>query len=241
MSLIEHDGKFKRKVEYITTHSASDSFGMERKIRELYWDFRCDYIVLDNRNGGELSLRNLTKQWEHPERKSSDWNSHGFTVCTDMAIQVVPKAKIDDIRATAVDPQAIPCVIPIVGLAELNSLMWLDLQKRLRDEEIDFLIEDLTLEQSIEEDIKYLSLTSEERAKMRLPYVQTEFLIHEAVNLTQTWNEGKVRLSEPRSGTKDRIVALSYGNYIMSLIENKLEKSNQGLDFDESSWYDLFL
>ena len=241
LSLIEHDGKFKRKVEYITTHSASDSFGMERKIRELYWDFRCDYIVLDNRNGGELSLRNLTKQWEHPERKSSDWNSHGFTVCTDMAIQVVPKAKIDDIRATAVDPQAIPCVIPIVGLAELNSLMWLDLQKRLRDEEIDFLIEDLTLEQSIEEDIKYLSLTSEERAKMRLPYVQTEFLIHEAVNLTQTWNEGKVRLSEPRSGTKDRIVALSYGNYIMSLIENKLEKSNQGLDFDESSWYDLFL
>lgn len=43
----DEDNKFRRKVEYLTTHQSSDSFGMERKIRELFWDFKCDYIVLD--------------------------------------------------------------------------------------------------------------------------------------------------------------------------------------------------
>ena len=220
---------------------------MERKIRELFWDYRCDYIVLDLRNGGEVCYNNITKEWEHPERISSEknseigWNKHGFTVCYDQSLHVISSQKLDDLKARTVDKQAIPCIIPIVGTAELNNNMWLDLQKRLRDEEINLLVEDLTLEQSLEEDVRYFSMTSEEKAKIRLPHIQTEFLIHEAVNLSQSWNEGKVKLTEPRSGTKDRIVALSYGNYIMTLIENKLQKNNNTDDFDESSWYDLFL
>ena len=39
--------KFRRICDYITTHPASDSFGMERKIRELKWDYKADYVVLD--------------------------------------------------------------------------------------------------------------------------------------------------------------------------------------------------
>ena len=47
LSLVENDGKYKRVIDYITTHSASDSFGMEKKVRELFWDYKADYIVLD--------------------------------------------------------------------------------------------------------------------------------------------------------------------------------------------------
>ena len=47
LSLLNNDGKYKRPIDYITTHPASDSFGMERRIRELFWDYKADYIVLD--------------------------------------------------------------------------------------------------------------------------------------------------------------------------------------------------
>ena len=45
-------------------------------------------------------------------------------------------------------------------------------------------------------------------------------LINEAINLSQEWRDGRVKLIEPRSGTKDIIVAFAYGNYVSSLIIN---------------------
>lgn len=237
LSLIYEDGKMKRLNDFITTHSASDSFGMEQKIREMFWWYKCDYVVLDLRNGGELAYNNLTKEWKHPQLSDNQWNPHGFTVCNEMDLQVVPQNKIDDLKARTVDQQAIPCIIPIVGTAELNSIMWLDLQSRLRNEEISVLIEDIDFERNFEETKEYYTLSIEDKTIIRLPFVQSMELIKEATNLSQEWREGKVKLSEPRSGTKDRIVALSYGNYIGTLIQNKLDKNNNNSnDIDLSEW-----
>lgn len=233
---IYEDKKIQRGVEYITPYNASDTEGCDHKIRELFWDYQCDYIVLDLRNGGETNYNYLTKEWKHPERNVNNWNSHGFTVVRDIDLNVVPQGKIDDLISRTIDSQAIPCIIPIVATAELNSLMWLDIQKKINDNQIDFLIEDIEFEQNFEDVKGYFSMTSEEKAEMRLPYIQTMLLINEAVNLSQEWKDGKVKLSEPRTGTKDRIVSCTYGNYVMSLIENKLSKNDQDDDYDISDW-----
>ena len=233
---IYKDKKIQRGVEYITTHNASDTEGCDHKIRELFWDYQCDYIALDLRNGGETNYNYLTKEWINPERNSSDWNPHGFTVVRDINLNVVPQGKIDDLISRTIDPQAIQCIIPIVGTSELNSLMWLDMQKKLNDNQIDFLIEDIAFEQRFEENKNYYSMTIEEKTEIRLPYVQTMLLINEAVNLSQEWKDGKVKLIEPRTGTKDRIVSCSYGNYVMSLIENKMSKNDNDEEYDDSAW-----
>ena len=47
MSLFYKDKKVYRNIDYITTHPASDSPGMEKKIREFYWDYNADFIVMD--------------------------------------------------------------------------------------------------------------------------------------------------------------------------------------------------
>ena len=114
--------------------------------------------------------------------------------------------------------------------------MWLDLQKQLRDENIDLLIEDIDFEQEIETTKEYFQMTDTERFNLKLPYVMTMSLINEAINLSQEWREGRVRLSEPRTGTKDIIVAFAYGNYVSSLIINELEKDNENDDIDMAEW-----
>lgn len=47
MALIFKNGKTIREVEYIGTHPASDSIGFNQKIREFFFDYEADYIVLD--------------------------------------------------------------------------------------------------------------------------------------------------------------------------------------------------
>ena len=39
--------KFKRKIEYIEGHEASDTLGAADRIRELFYDYNADYLVLD--------------------------------------------------------------------------------------------------------------------------------------------------------------------------------------------------
>lgn len=184
------------------------------------------------RNGGEVYYNLLTKEYYHTERNNSDWNYHGFTVVRDINLNVVPQGKIDDLVSRTIDPQAIQCIIPIIGTSELNSIMWLDMQRKINDNQIDFLIEDIEFEQNFENDKSYFSMTIEEKTEIRLPYVQTMLLINEAVNLSQEWKDGKVKLIEPRTGTKDKIVSCTYGNYVMSLIENKMSKDDNDDDYD---------
>ena len=229
---------YKRITDYITTHPASDSDGIDLKIREMFWDYQADYIVLDLRNGGEVMYNDLTKPKIHPERSSEMWNEHGFTISIKNEYQTVSQAKLDDLKLRTIDDQAIPCIIPMVGTSELNSNMWLDLQKQLRDEKIDLLIEDIEFEQEVESSKEYFKLTDEEKFRFKLPYIMTMALINEAINLSQEWKDGKVKLVEPRSGTKDIIVSFAYGNYVSSLIINNLEKNDNddNLDLDKWQW-----
>ena len=190
------------------------------------------------RNGGEVMYNDLTKPRKHSQRSENEWNEHGFTVSNNLKYHTITQQKIEDLISRTIDPQAIPCLIPMQGTTELNSNMWLDLQKKLRDGEIDLLIEDIEFEQQMEDVKEYYSATDEERMNIKLPYIMTEALINEAINLSQEWREGKVKLTEPRTGTKDIIVSFAYGNYISSLIINDLEKqdNNDEIDLDEWSW-----
>ena len=235
---IYEDKIMKRGVEYLTTHEASDTLGTANLIRQLFWLYHCDYIVLDLRNGGEIHYNLLTQQYD--DLGYPNWNYHGFTVVNDDSLNVVPRNKIDDLISRTIDPQAIPCIIPIVATADFNSLMWLEMKKQLQNENVSFLIDDMEYEQLLNTRNDYFKLTSEEKADLKYPYSQIMLLINEAVNLSQEWKDGRVKLEEPRTGTKDRIVACSYGNYFLTLLENKLAQKEQSKD-DDIDWDNISL
>jgi hypothetical protein len=111
------------------------------------------------------------------------------------------------------------------------------LKKDLTQEKLSFLIDDLDFENQFEDTEEYYSMTPEEKIMVRLPYTQTMLLINEAVNLSQEWRDGKLKLIEPRVGTKDKAVACAYGNYFFSLLENKLQiAEHNGDNINLSDW-----
>lgn len=239
MSLQPSENKLYRYIEYIETYSGSQASLMPLRIRELFWDYKSDYIVLDQRSGGEILYNQLTAPMPHPNRNEDEWNSHGFTVCSELDLHMVTSSKLDDLRERTIDPEAIPCIIPVIGNPEWNSEMWIDLKSRLKHEEIAFLIDELEFKSEFEGQTEWFKLTSEERTLKMLPYTQNMMCIHEATNLSQEWREGKLKLKEPRRGTKDRIVAVGYANSIANKIENKKAKEAQQEDSSLSEWDQL--
>lgn len=229
MSLHWKGNRFERCIDYIEGFPASDSLGAADRIRGLILDYEADYYILDLRNGGEVLFNYLTIPKENPER-GIYWDCRGLGLADKY--QIIPQGKIDDLKNRTVDKNYKHCVIPMIGTSELNSVMWVELKKQLSCNNIKFLVSMQDRQTILEDNGDYFNLTTEELANELLPYGQTEELIREAINLKAEFKNDKVKLVEPRSGTKDRAVVLSYGNYIASLIENEWNKQNQIEDFD---------
>lgn len=232
MSLHWKGNRFERRLDYIEGFPASDSLGAADRIRGLIWDYDADYYILDLRNGGEVLFNYLTIPKENPER-GVNWDCRGLGLADKY--QVVPQGKIEDLRSRTVDKNYKPCIIPMIGTSELNSIMWVELKKQLSCNNIKFLVSMQDRQTILEDNGEYFNLTSEELASELVPYGQTDELIREAINLKAEFKNDKVKLVEPRSGTKDRAVVLSYGNYIASLIENEWNKQAQTEEFDINS------
>lgn len=232
MSLHWKGNRFERRLDYIEGFPASDSLGAADRIRGLIWDYDADYYILDLRNGGEVLFNYLTIPKENLER-GVNWDCRGLGLADKY--QVVPQGKIEDLRNRTVDKNYKPCIIPMIGTSELNSIMWVELKKQLSCNNIKFLVSMQDRQTILEDNGEYFNLTSDELANELVPYGQTDELIREAINLKAEFKNDKVKLVEPRSGTKDRAVVLSYGNYIASLIENEWNKQAQTEEFDINS------
>lgn len=231
MSLHWKGTRFERHVDYLEGFPASDSLGAADRVRGLIYDYNADYYVLDLRNGGEVLYNYITIPKEN-EARGANWNVHGLGLSPKY--QILPQGKLDDLRSRVVDKTPIECIIPVTATAETNSVMWAALKKQLECNNIKFPLSMQDRQTDLEDSGEYFELSSEALAEELLPYAQIDLLIQEAMNLKAEFRNDKIKLIEPRSGTKDRAVVLSYVNYIADLIENEWNKQNQKQDFDIS-------
>lgn len=233
MSLHWNTNHFERHLDYCETHEASDSLGAADRIRGLRLDYQADYILIDNRNGGEVLFNYMTMPKDNTERGSS-WEYHGLGLAGKY--QQITNEKIADLENRTVDKNPVRCLIPITATGDSNSRMWLELKKQLSMNNIKFLVSMQRKEDLLTDSGEYFDLTTDELVKELLPYGQTDALIQEAVNLTAEYKQDKLKLTEPRNGTKDRIVCLSYVNWIATQIELDWLKQQQNDDEEVGDW-----
>lgn len=235
MSLHWKRNYFERHIDYMQIWEASDSIGAMRRVRELYFDYEADYIVNDQRSGGETIYNAFTEPWVHPSR-GRNWNPRGFTIADKPKYQVVSNEKLNDLISRTVDKQAIPAIIPVIGSSAFNSNCWVELKKNLEYNRIKMLVSMDEAEKALVDNGQYFELSAEQLADELIPYTQEDLMIQEAVNLKTEIKSDNVKLVEPKGATKDRIVALAYGNYIASLIENEW---NKDAEETELNWEDI--
>ena len=224
----------RRSVEYITTRNGLNSLKQVALMKRLFYEYKCTYFVMDSKGIG-LSLYDILTDETYDEERGVTYPA--WTVCRDKQLQISSDGVVNDKIERTLRDNAEPVIIPIAGTSEINSAMHLSLRKNLKDEVIDFLIDDGEMELVYaDKDSKWLIKDSEYRVERLLPFNETRFMINESVSLNTEYKDGGVKVKEDRSATKDRYMTLAMFNYFGDKLYSKYAKGSQQSDFNIDAW-----
>jgi hypothetical protein len=228
----DHFDKYVDYIEMLPTADNSD--GCADRLKELFWLYEADYLVADCRSGGEAIMIALSKPYTN-ERYAGYINNHGLTMSDKKEYHVARPDKLDYYRANAVDPNAYPCIIPIVGSENLNTAYWKATRVSLEGGRIKFLQSMSDKQDAMVDSGEYYKYTSDKLADILAPHGNTDMLISEAVNLKTIIKNDQIKLEPPINGHRDRIVTLAMGILICDYIENEWNRQNHagGYDYDD--------
>ncbi|HBJ1650336.1 TPA: hypothetical protein LA457_001331 [Clostridium botulinum] len=212
---------YDKYVCYIESLEGGHSQIQALKIRRLYDEFDCDYIVIDTQSFGLSIFDNLATNIYDKEfdREYEALN------CIN-----------DDIMAKRCFVDSAPKVIfSIKADAKLNNDMHIQVRDELKRGKLRLLVNENESKETLQKIKGYNELPLEEQIKYQLPYIQTTLLINEMINLerVETGNE-LIKLKEPSTKRKDRYSSLGYALYISKKLEFELKpkrKKEDLLDF----------
>ena len=209
--------RYKRNVPYGEVFNGLLTQIQALKIRRLFDDFECDYLVLDTRNNGEGVYDELVCDIFDKER-----------IITYPAITCFNR---EDMALRCKVFGAKRVIYAVKANEEFNSQCALILQNDILQGNLRLLINSEDGERLLNSFKWYNDLDSYYQAKLAAPYYETNMLIDEMVNLEREVNKSTIKLKEQSSRRKDRYSSLSYGNYFVKTLERNLVQSNS----DESS------
>lgn len=176
-------------------------------IRKLFDEFSCDYIVLDSHGVGMGVFDALARDIVDHETGEI---YPAISCCNnpEMALRCTVQG-------------AAKVIWSIKASAQFNSDCAFLLREGFRSGRIRLLVNDYEAEQYLSELRGYGSLDSYDQVFFQLPYLHTNFLVDELINLQHEDNNGKVKIFEKTGYRKDRYSSLSYNYYVALQLENK--------------------
>jgi hypothetical protein len=217
-----HKGYY-REVVYGESFSGENSILQSLRIKQLYYDFSADAIVLDVASGGGgLPMYDQLGQITKDSERGLEYPP----------MTIMPHPSIDDAVYTELSKRtlglnALPVVYCISATSKLNSVMAVEMRDKLQKKLFGFLVDESKAEDYLIRTKRGEFMTNDDvsaKAFFMQPYVQTSLLVNEAINLTMTLTAGNIKLSEPNGARKDRIVCLMMGNYYAGLLDSELLK-----------------
>lgn len=208
---------YERQVVYIETLSGGHTEIQATRIRQIYKEFDCDYIVLDTQSAGIGVYDQLCK--DSYDRETGEEYP---------ALSCMNDEKMAD---RCLSPDAPKVIYSVKANQAFNSEIALRLKDSLRRGKIKFLVNE-------NDGIEYLRglrgydlLPVESRAQMESVYYQTTALMNEMINLSNEGKEDIIRLKEPGGGRKDRYTAVAYGNYFANILEKDVLRDESEYEF----------
>lgn len=218
---IEVKNGYRRILSYIEASPGSDVDKQAIRIKQLFYDFDADYVVLDTRNGGILTYDRLAKVLYDEDRD-----------CEYPAW----KCMNDDVIANRVNVVgAVENVFAINASQKLNNDIAIALRGVLNSKMIDLLVNLDSAQDLLQNNIQEYSNASEVDTLLfyEKPFLETQALINEMISLEYIRNEqtGVISLYETGSNTKDRYVSLAYNSYFIGLLEQDLLSENSDYEY----------
>lgn len=188
-------------IVYVETKEGlvTEELGLE--IMRTFYQYDCDYLVLDANGLGQSILDYLMVDRYDPEY--SELYS---------AIQCRNNEELNE-RCKVKTAKKV--VYAIKANAKMNNDMCLALRAGFLNGNINLLYSDINIEELLMTQYKkFDKFTQYEKDMMKMPFVQTSFLIDELINLKHDTVNGLIKVKERYGMRKDRYSSLEYNYWI---------------------------
>lgn len=212
---------YRRQVVHMTSVQGGDVVEQALKIRRLFNSFKADYIVLDMRNAG-ISIYDLLARLL-------------YDPLFDIEYQPLSCMNDDNIANRVKVEGANPCIFAINASQKLNSDIAMDFRRVLSAGLVDLLVGFEKASEEILPNIKeYVnSPDSETQLFYEAPFLETQALISETSRLLYDKNPqtGTITIYEKSGERKDRYTSVSYGNFMISMLERDMVSSSEEYEY----------
>lgn len=189
------------------------------RLKQLFYDFDADYIVLDVLGSGLAVLDSLALYTEDVDRDEKYLPMSCFN-------------REDKKERSSGYREALPVIYGIVAEGKLNNDIAVTLKSALDKGNLRFLVNDFEAKDYLNEKKNFLTVSTEEQVRLMYPYIQTSLMQAEIAKLQVEVTRYGIKLIEASSTLrKDRYSALAYMNMFIRERESKLKKPKRGGKF----------
>lgn len=204
-------GKYTNNIVYTESNEGMHTEDEALRIRKLFDEFDCDYIVLDTRNVGLSIYDVLARDIADPE--------------TGEVYPALSCCNNADLASRCTSYGAAKVVWSVNGSAKFNNDCAIALREGFRTGKIRLLTTEYDGESALAALKGFNNLSLADRSMLLTPYVNTTLLIGELINLKHDSSSGTMKLSEKTGARKDRYSSLSYNYWVSIQLENEMRKS----------------
>jgi hypothetical protein len=222
-----------RELSYMESHSGENIIIQALRIKQLFHDFDCDYVVLDVQQAGIVLYEALGVVTKDEERDKT------YPAWTIMYTNDLKDKTYEELKEKTLASDALEIIYTISATSKFNNDIAVDFRDKLQKRMFNFLLNEPDAEAYLlASNAEYLNFTDDasEKSWYLHPYVQTSCLISECIGLSLTLNEGLIKLKESSTGRKDRYTSVAYMNYFISTV---LDPKVRRLSGEEDSAEDI--
>jgi len=223
---------YNRQLCYMESSKGSNTLIQAKRIKQIFFDFAADYLVLDLQQAG-ISVYDALSQVTMDEERGITFPA--MTVVGG-EFEIVEQKLREELRNRTLGVGAIPVIFPILASQNLNSQIAVAFRSSLQKKMWGFLLGDGEGEEFLIKNNKEFTSNPNDSSLFSFflnPYVQTGLFIGECINLDMTLVNGLIKLTEKPGNYKDRFSSISYSNLIISSVFDKnLLKEN----IEEDEW-----
>lgn len=216
-ALPNFENKYISNIVYTENHEGLHSDDLALIIRRFFDQYHCTDLVLDVRGVGISIYDDLCRDIYDNELGIT---YPALSCCNDQTF-----------ADRCSDKNAPKVIWAINATAQLNNDMTLLLREQFRKGKINLLVSEFEAEEILQGYRGYNSLSTAEKTKMILPYINTTLLINELINLQSEVKGVNIKVKEKSGMRKDRFSSLQYNIYVTMLLEQKLVKNKEPRSF----------
>lgn len=224
MRLLPNGDHYIRQVPYIETMSGAHSETQAIRLKQIFYDFEGDYVVMDTAGNGIAVYDDCAKVL-YDEMRDEEYPA--WSAMNDEAM-----------KNRALSNSALPIIYSIKANGNnINHYVAMYLKDALEKRRIELLINNTDGKEYLVEKENFDNLKVEEQVELLKPYNQTTAMINETINLESDTSGGYVKLKEASGKRKDRYSSIGYANYYARILEMQNMREEQEWDEEDEVVY----